>query len=315
MAGHWQHSLYPSGDRTLHFMGNYLIYQAYGDSDILNEALFSILSYLQQPAQAIVLVYTDNSAHFRRVLGDLPALEYIPIALSQWREWRGDIDFVHRVKIKVLQHAATHYAGQLLYVDTDTVFMQPLATLFAALARGERFMHVSEGKLEDGNQLNRKINRALQQAGGGVALANGSIGPQTQTYNAGVLGFRSQDAPLLDEVLALTEQLYRLYPKHVMEQLAFSVVWAQAGPVREAAQWVYHYWDLKEIRPVLAELFALAPAYQLADLQARATKLDLPALAEGKARFRALPGWRRALQRWLGRAWRLPASAGYTPIC
>jgi len=294
-------------------MGNYLIYQAYGNPDILNEALFSIISYLRQPAPAIVLVYTDNPAHFHRVLGELPAVEYVPIALSQWSEWRGDIDFVHRVKIKVLQHAAAHYSGQLLYVDTDTVFTQPVATLFVALERGERFMHMREGNLGDGNPLNRKISRALQQAGGGLSLADGVIGPQTQMYNAGALGFRSLDAPLLAEVLALTEQLYRLYPKHVMEQLAFSIVWAQAGPVREAAQWVYHYWDLKEIRPVLAELFAVAPAHQLADLQASATRLDLPALAEGKARFRALPGWRRAVQRWLGRAWRLPANADYNP--
>ncbi len=287
-------------------MGNYLIYQAYGNPDILNEALFSLLSYLRQPAEATVLLYTDNVAHFRAVLGELPAVAYVPIAPDQWRAWRGDIDFVHRVKIKVLQHAAAHYTGQLLYADTDTVFTQPLATLFAALARGERFMHVSEGRLGDGNPLNRKINRALQ-AGGGPALAGGRIAPHTQMYNAGVLGFRCLDAPLLAEVLALTEQLYRRYPKHVMEQLAFSVVWAQAGPVREAAPWVHHYWDLKEIRPVLAELFAPAPAHQLADLQARAAQLDLPALAEGKARFRALPGWRRAVQRWLGRAWQLPA--------
>ena len=167
-------------------------------------------------------------------------------------------------------------------------------------------MHISEGRLGDGDPLNRKINRALQQAGGGPALAGGSIGLQTQMYNADVLGFRSLDAPLLAEVLALTEQLYRLYPKHVMEQLAFSVVWAQAGPVREAAPWVHHYWDLKEIRPVLAELFALAPAHQLVDLQVRATSINLPALAEGKAQFRALPGWRRAAQRWLGSAWQLP---------
>jgi hypothetical protein len=126
-------------------------------------------------------------------------------------------------------------------------------------------------------------------------------------YNAGVLGLRSPaDAPLLAEVLALTEQLYRLYPKHVMEQLAFSVVWARSGPVREAAPWVYHYWNLKEIRPVLAELFAPQPGATLAHWQARAASLDVPALAEGKARFRALPGWRRAVQRWLGQGWQLP---------
>jgi len=287
-------------------MGNYLLYQAYGSPDILNEALFSIISYLRQPAGATVLIYTDNAAHFKAVLGEAPGIEYVFIEPAQWRAWRGDIDFVHRVKIKVLQHAAAHYTGNLLYVDTDTVFTQPLTEIFAALGRGERFMHVAEGRLGDGNPLNRKINRALQQAGG-AALAGGPIGPATQMYNAGVLGLRSPDAPLLAEVLALTEQLYRLYPKHVMEQLAFSTIWARAGAVREAAPWVYHYWNLKEIRPVLARLLAPQPGTTLADWQVRASRLDVPALAEGKARFRALPGWQRAVRRWLGRGWQLPA--------
>lgn len=288
-------------------MGNYLIYQAYGIPDVLNEALISILSYLRQPAEATILVYTDQPAHFGAVLGEAPEVTYIIIEPAQWQIWRGEINFVHRVKIKVLQHAAAHYAGQLLYVDTDTIFTQSVAPVFAALARGERFMHVGEGRLGDGNPLNRKINRALQASG--AALAGGPIGPTTQMYNAGVLGFRSPaDAPRLAEVLALTEELYRLYPKHVMEQLAFSVVWARSGPVREAAPWVYHYWNLKEIRPVLARLFASQPGATLASWQARAASLDVPALAEGKAQFRALPGWRRAVRRWLGRAWQLPAS-------
>ena len=288
-------------------MGNYLIYQAYGSPDILNEALLSILSYLRQPAEATVLVYTDQPAHFQAVLGAAPNVTYVFIEPTQWRAWRGEIDFVHRVKIKVLQHAAAHYAGQLLYVDTDTIFTELVAPVFAALVRGERFMHVGEGRLGNGNPLNRKINRVLQASG--AALLGGPISPETQMYNAGVLGFSSPaDAPLLAEVLALTEQLYRLYPKHVMEQLAFSVVWARSGPVHEAAPWVYHYWNLKEIRPVLARLFAPRPGAALADWQARAAGLDVPTLAESKARFRALPGWRRAVRRWLGRAWQLPAS-------
>lgn len=289
-------------------MANYLIYQAYGSPDILNEALLSILSYLKQARDeaAQILVYTDNPAHFRAVLGEVAAVEYQVVAPAQWRKWRGEIDFVHRVKIKVLQHAAAHYAGSLLYVDTDTIFLQSPAEIFTALARAERFMHIGEGRLRDGNPLNRKINRFLQHSSANPTLPGGAITPATRMYNAGVLGLRSTDAPLLTEVLALTEQLYRLYPKHVMEQLAFSVVWVRAGIVREAAPWIYHYWNLKEIRPVLAQLFAPGPTRALAAWQARAAALNLPALAEGKAQFRRHPGWRRAVLRWLGRAWRLP---------
>ncbi|MGI4883654.1 MAG: hypothetical protein ACRYFR_01695 [Janthinobacterium lividum] len=294
-------------------MADFLLYQAYGNPNVLNEALFSILSYLRQPVGARVVVYTDNPAHFQRVLGDAEAVEYVPIAPAQWQAWRGEIDFVHRVKIEVLRHAAARYAGNLLYVDTDTVFLQPLAEVFGALGRGERFMHVGEGRLRDGNALNRKINHALQQDAGRTALAGGPISPDTQMYNAGALGLRSADAPLLAQALALTEQLHRLYPKHVMEQLAFSVVLARAGVVRAATPWVYHYWNLKEIRPALAALFAPAGPRPLAAWQARAAALDVPALAEGKARFRQNPGWRRAVLRWFGRDWRMP-TVGFQPL-
>ncbi|RYY20261.1 MAG: hypothetical protein EOO36_03815 [Cytophagaceae bacterium] len=290
-------------------MADYLIYQAYGSLAILDEALFSLLSYLRQPAAATVLVYTDNTAYFQRVLGEAAEVVYVPTEPAQWQAWRGEIDFVHRVKIEVLRHAAAHYPGQLLYVDTDTVFLQSPAALFAALAQGQRVMHLAEGRLSDGNALNRKLNRALRPLTSQLP-PRVTIGPATHMYNAGVLGLRSTDAPLLDEVLALTEQLYRFYPKHVMEQLAFSVIWAREGPVQEATPWVYHYWNLKEIRPVLHTLFAATPALcSLPDWQARATQLDVPALAEGKAAFRQLPGWHRAVRRWLGRDWQLPTLA------
>ncbi len=295
-------------------MGDYLLYQAYGNQDVVNEALLSILSHLRQPGSpATVLIYTDSEAYFRSVLGPEPAVAYVPIAAAQWRAWRGAIDFVHRVKIEVLRHAAARFTGRLLYVDTDTIITRPLAEVFAALGRGERFMHVAEGRLGDDNPLNRKLNRALSTPAGQGALVGRRVGPATRLYNAGALGLRlPADAPLLDEVLALTDRLYAFYPKHVMEQLAFGIVWAAAGPVREAAPWICHYWDLKELRPVLAELFAPGATPEplsrsLDGWQARAARLDVPALVASKARYQALPAWRRAWQRWRGQAWQLPA--------
>lgn len=290
-------------------MTNYLIYQAYGSPDILNEALFSILSYLriEPDAAAQIIVYTDNAPHFQNILGELPQIHYQLTPASQWQEWRGAIDFVHRVKVKVLQHAAANYNGNLLYLDTDTVFRSSPAPIFAGIGPSQRYMHLHEGSLRDGNSLNKKINAALQQPAAKQALQNHPIPPETAMYNAGALGFHTSDAPLLEQVLQLTETLYRLYPKHVMEQLAFSIAWAQAGKITEAAPQVYHYWNLKEIRPVLNELFEAGTRRTLAEWQARISQLNIEDLAEGKAAFRRNPGWRRAVLRWLGRDWKLPS--------
>lgn len=84
-------------------------------------------------------------------------------------------------------------------------------------------MHQNEGRLISGNTLSRKVYRHLQGQeweSGGHTLR---VTPETELFNFGVLAFRSDKAYLLREVMALAEQLYAAYNKHMMEQLAFSL--------------------------------------------------------------------------------------------
>ena len=293
-------------------MPHTLIYQAYGLPGIRLEAAYSILSAYAAgggtPGGIRIVVYTDAPVEFEQVLGYLPEVEYRLIAPAQWQQWRGSIDFVHRVKIEVLRHAAAHYPGRLLYLDTDTVFERPPAEVLGWLAAGPRLMHLAEGTLSHGSYLNRKIGRYLRRHGFASTCGGPAIGPATPMFNAGVLGLQPTDGPLLAQVLCLTEELYRFYPKHVMEQLAFSAVLAAAGPVREAAPGIFHYWNLKEARPLLAAFFARHAGRPLPALLPLLGEVPLRELSAAKARFEDRPGWQRALLKWLGKEWRPPSA-------
>lgn len=285
-----------------------LIYLAYGSAALHAEAVYSLLSYYKvarPPAQ--VLIYTDAPAIFQQVLGTRPDVYYPAVTAAEWQSWRGTSNKVYLLKIGVLTHAAQHYPGNLLFVDTDTIWQANPAPLFTQIEHGQFVMHVSEGQLATGNQLSRKIYRRLKGHVFKVGPHEFAITSSTVLYNSGVLGLSSERAAQLVGVVALADQLYAAYDKHMMEQLAFSVWFGEATVIVEAAPYVLHYWNLKAARPLLTHIFQQYAPHSLQVFHEKATALDLAGLHESEMRYRALPGWRRTLLKLAGRQWRMPA--------
>ncbi len=293
---------------------NYLIYLAYGSEAIRCEAYFSILSYYEQVASLApdmhILVYTDAPDAFQQVLGNRPDVHYPPVSQEQWQAWRGGANKVYLLKIGVLQHAASHYPGNLLFLDTDTIWRRDPAPLFVSIAAGHFYMHQNEGQLISGNTLSRKVYRHLKTHQWEVAGRVFRVTPETDLYNSGVIALRSDKAYLLPEVMALAEQLYATYNKHMMEQLAFSLRFAAEGPIADVPDYLWHYWNLKEVRPTLVRVLAAAGNQSSTNLLARLHQLALPKLHEEELAYRNLPGWRRTLRKITGRRWRLPPLEG-----
>lgn len=286
---------------------NSLIYLAYGPAELHAEAFYSLLSYYKVAASPVqILIYTDAPDAFTRNLGARPEISYPAVTPAQWQVWRGSSNKVYLLKIGVLAHAAEHYPGNLLFVDTDTIWQRDPAPLFAQLARGQRILHVSEGQLATGNVLSRKVYRHLKNRVFTAGNQSVHVTPNTLLYNSGVIGFASPVAAQLPEVLALADQLYAVYNKHMMEQLAFSLRFALDGPIGEAAPYVLHYWNLKAARPVLARVFSTYAGRPLDERYERATSLNLAGLHVAELAYRNLPGWRRTLLKLLGRRWQMP---------
>jgi len=290
-----------------------LIYLAYGSPDLHAEAVYSLLSYYKvaRPA-AQVLIYTDAAATFKQVLGERPGISYPTVTPDEWQSWRGSSNKVYLLKIGVLTHAAQHYPGNLLFVDTDTIWQADPAPLFAQIERGQFIMHVSEGKLATGNELSRKIYRRLKGQVFTVAQRALSITDSTVLYNSGILGLSSILAAQLPNVVALADQLYAAYNKHMMEQLAFSMWFGETGTIAQAAPYVLHYWNLKAARPLLTQVFQQHALHSLEAFYEKATALNLSELHESELRYRALPSWHRTLLKLVGRQWQIPTLEHFT---
>lgn len=242
---------------------SYIVFQAYGNEDILRECLFALLTFSRfhpagVPADTELWIYTDREDWFGQ-FADCPLpLRFRRVDAALVREWRGELDFVHRMKIEVLRDFVKNRNGAVLYLDTDVCFLDSVAGILAHIHDGALYMHVQESIIRDeANPLLRKLHRFLLR--NSPLSVNGrtlTVPADTAMWNAGVLGFHTDRAPLLDAVLALSDSIYRQFPKHVTEQFAFSFYFQQTAPVRSSAAHVLHYWNFKEMRAYLQSFFA-----------------------------------------------------------
>ncbi len=260
-----------------HSGNRYLVFQAYGREANMRECAFALLSFLYQHPQGItglkILLYTDNAAFFKAYSSNLP-IEIRQIGKPEIQKWRGQIDFVHRVKIEVLLDALHHFNGVFLYADTDICFLQPIQRIFEGIEAGRRYMHVQEYRLRDEvNPVGVKFRKFLACQGTlSWAGKTESIPAETAMWNAGVLGFSNSDQMLLEEVLSFTDAVYPLFHKHIIEQFAFSMVFARAGQIYAACREILHYWSLKEMQEYLASFFEYFKERPIPEL-ARLTQL------------------------------------------
>jgi len=219
---------------------NFLIYQAYVARWILEQTAFSVLSLLRFSPQSEVVIYTDDKEFFTQIFGEKSNFHFEDLSPEKVKQWRGQIDFVHRVKVEMLIDASQKYQGNLIYLDGDTYFKSAPEEVFQQITSEQSLMHVRENVLEQGKDpLSKKLTRFLRQH-------FPEIPTKTVMWNAGVLGISPQAQICLRDVLAITDKLYSAYQKHTMEQLAFSYSLQQHTQVLAAEPWIYHYWNQKD---------------------------------------------------------------------
>ncbi len=146
-------------------MQNYLLYQATGSIDQINECRYALIKYLSlynlktSPATSVI-IYTDRPAMFETFTSFFEHFEMKPsIAIS---------------KFETINNSLVEYEGNLLFCDTDTYPVKPLEILFNDLANGEVYL-LEEGlkketslrKMVIGlNSSNKKyLQSIIQEAG------------------------------------------------------------------------------------------------------------------------------------------------------
>ena len=267
----------------------YIVYQCYGNEGIFYECAYSLLSLsrLYTPdelSNVQIWIYTDKPEWFQSFKDCALPLHFRQIDQATIQEWKGKINFVHRVKIALLQDLCNDKKGDVLYVDTDTVFTHRIDKMWHDINAGKLYMHVAEGKVSDEpNPVLKKLNAYLH----GSAAPKGKAKPlyDLQMWNAGVLGFSTQHKELLNEVMQFTDAVYPQFPKHIVEQFAFSVSFQQTATVHAATPYLLHYWNLKEARSALAGFFQHFKNSSWADLVAYSRLLQMHVLMQEKVNF------------------------------
>ena len=249
---------------------NYILFQCYGYEAVFLECAYALmsLSRIYRPEELTnteIWIYTDKPEWFRQ-FSDCPLpLRFFTLDAALIKQWRGDIDFVHRVKIELLLHFSATHSGNILYADTDMVFLQKLDEVWSNIADGQLFMHMQEGKISDkGNPLFRKLDTFLRSDK--AIRSDGSPLCDLYMWNAGLLGFNTTHRDLLQKALEYTDSEHPKFPKHIIEQFAFSIQFSSGGSVRSALPFALHYWNMKELRQIIASFLQYFAGKPWADL-------------------------------------------------
>ncbi len=270
---------------------NYIVFQCYGDEGIFHECAYALLSLTaiygsRGPANTQIWIYTDKPEWFAAFRNCNLPLNYCTMSATQIQAWRGSIDFVHRVKIEVLKDLTKDKNGNILYMDTDVVLTHPVDNMFRKMSEGNVYMHVMEGIVSSRmNPIFAKLDTHLRD--NTPMQVNGKPLWDLAMWNAGVLGFNTKHRYLLDDILTFTDTEYPKFPKHVVEQFAFSVFFRQAGQIKAAAPYLLHYWNLKEARTALASFFRYFAESNWNELAGYSTLLQMPVLMQEKVNFLA----------------------------
>ena len=268
---------------------NYIVFQCYGNESIFHECTYALLSLsrLYAPGElknTEIWIYTDNPGWFSSFKDCTLPLHYRQVDDKIIRAWKGEINFVHRIKIEVLKDFIKDRTGNILYLDCDIVITHPIDQLFKNINSGQLYMHVREGLISDrSNKVLAKLHHHYKNKSP-LKIKEKPV-HEFAMWNAGVLGFNTKYSYILDEVLTFTDSEYAKFPKHVIEQFAFSIYFQQAGLVKAAAPYIFHYWNLKEARTVLSSFFENFKDKSWEELTRYSSLVQMHALMQEKTNF------------------------------
>lgn len=227
-----------------------IVYQAYGREDIIRQVLFSVVTLKAVSSASSawkIEIYSDQPELLSSFFADTPEVKIVPITANDIKTWRGSIDFVHRVKLKILEKATHGLHEPLLYLDGDTYFAKDPQDLFRQISSSRSLMHIRESRLDEARDpLTKKIARFVRKNQFKLDGQPIQIPGASEMWNAGVIGIHPNNFALLPMMVELTDQMYGIYQKHVMEQLAVSYLLQTKTTLASSHIEIIHYWASKE---------------------------------------------------------------------
>lgn len=229
-----------------------LVAQSFGRESEYRRVVFAILSYFaySKRSDTQVLLFTDQPDWFRPYFEGLQ-VAYSPLYPAKIEAMRGEIDFLHRMKIALIEEAFITYPGEnLFYIDSDTFFIADPDDLDAQVSPQKSFMHLWEYQFESLRNLplpaGETFRAFVQLIESRIfTLSNGdklAIDATMSSWNAGVMMFHHSHVAFIKDVYALTDQFYPETKNHACEQYAFSILLQKFTDLHPCDKVIYHYW-------------------------------------------------------------------------
>lgn len=227
-----------------------LVAQSFGKENEYRRVLITILSFYAHTSQAIpTFLFTDNPDWFTAYLEGLP-VRYILLTPEKIKTMRGEIDFLHRMKIALIEEAFQLSDDSLFYADSDTFFVGDPMKIYAQVSHNKSFMHLWEYRFEHlknmplpGGATFRAfvdlIERQLFELPDGSHLR---VSVTDSSWNAGVMVLHASHRQFIPLVYGLTDQFYPGTKNHASEQYAFSIVLQKNTSLMPCEEVIYHYW-------------------------------------------------------------------------
>lgn len=225
-----------------------LVYLVYGGKvEYRQEAKYSILSALHhaQGNCPRILLYTDEPAQFSGWPVDVIALD-----ATMLKEWTGPATYLHRRKAAAIRDAL-QYAEQSIFIDTDTFFLTSPLRLFERLAQAPWLVDEIEGLWREYRE------EAWHTVLSPYLAEHYNVDQQLLLINSGVLGFQRDGLSLMDQSLALIDELHPMVSDiQIIEQFAIGVAARYLERPAQAQGVVKHYFSDKEYwRRMIAAFF------------------------------------------------------------
>lgn len=243
-----------------------IMYLCYGSPAIYDQTFYSLFSLLRVLGTARervrIVVYGDQP----RAFAALP-VETVLTDAAQLDAWLGESDYIHRRKTCAILDVLDRFGGSVVFVDSDTYWTRSPAQLFDRIEPGAAVFHLAEGALlKTGTPFDDALARQLGSGGytiGGVPVV---VDARTVMWNTGVVGVAAADRRRVRDALDLSDAIWAgadpagAYGKkiHHAEQFAMGYAFRDCR-LREARDWVYHYWPAgakAAFAPRLRELVA-----------------------------------------------------------
>jgi hypothetical protein len=231
-----------------------LVIQSFGNENEYRRAVFCIISMYArlkgiEHSDFITSVYTDSPSFFAKYLSGLP-VNYVALSTEEIRSMRGELNFLHRMKISVIENAFKTNPEVLFYVDSDAFFIDDAALVVKQISDKVAIMHTLEYQFDSLAKMDlpagKPFHAFLDTIDNGVFVLQGnrniSVSKKLYSWNAGVIVLHSSGQKFLDDVYSLTDQFYLKTMNHASEQYAFSVILQKNVELRSCEDVVFHYW-------------------------------------------------------------------------